>query len=206
MRFTIGSEFVELPFADWACRLKVPAWICPHSGQATFHLAATDDGRIVAAEEIATCEKTNQRMLRSELVTCSVTGRQISSELAEICPVIQRPVLADKMTACPTCLLRVSPAAIVDTGCKACNKLTAIRKSDPRMCLVLGEHPGLDRWRRWRLAETPQAYVLEARRLMRRLLVVVDKQNLQTIRLATRSRFRSEWIDVPSQQFREFLQ
>ncbi len=57
LRFTIGNEFVELPFADWASRLKAPTWSCPHSGQPTFHLAATDDGRIVAAEEIATCEK-----------------------------------------------------------------------------------------------------------------------------------------------------
>src|SRR5436190_4710574 len=51
LRFTIGNEFVELPFADWASRLKAPAWICPHSGQATFHLAADDDGRTVAAED-----------------------------------------------------------------------------------------------------------------------------------------------------------
>ncbi len=206
LRFTIGGEFVELPFANWASRLKAPAWICPHSGQATFHLAATDDGRIVAADEIATCQQTKQRMLRSELVTCSVTGQQVSRELTELCPVSERPVLADKMTVCPTCHLRVSPQAIVETGCVACSKLASIRKSDPRMCLVLGEHPGLDRWRRWRLAETPRAYVLEARSILRRLLVVVDKQSLQATRLAERSCFRSTWMDVPAEQRREFLQ
>jgi hypothetical protein len=206
LRFTIGGEFVELPFANWASRLKAPAWICPHSGQATFHLAATDDGRIVAADEIATCQQIKQRMLRSELVTCSVTGQQVSRELTELCPVSERPVLADKMKVCPTCHLRVSPQAIVETGCVACSKLASIRKSDPRMCLVLGEHPGLDRRRRWRLAETPRAYVLEARSILRRLLVVVDKQSLQATRLAERSCFRSTWMDVPAEQRREFLQ
>jgi hypothetical protein len=206
LRFTIGAEFVELPFADWASRLKAPAWICPHSGQATFHLAATGDGRIVAAEEIATCQQTNRRMLRGELVTCSVTGQQVSRELTELCPATERPVLAEKMTVCPKCDLRVSPQAIVETGCVACNKLASIRKSDPRMCLVLGEHPGLDRWRRWRLAETPRAYVLEARSLVRRLLVVVDKQNLQATRLAERNCFRSAWLDIAADQRRDFLQ
>ena len=206
LRFTIGSEFVELPFADWAGRLKAPAWVCPHSGRATYHLAAIDDGRIAAAEEIATCEQTQRRMLRSEIATCSVTGRKVSRELTEICPVTRRPLLADKLAVCPTCLLRVSPAAIDADGCQACHKPGFIRKSDPRMCLVLGEHPGLDGWRRWRLAETPRAYVLVAKRLVHRLLVVVDKETLQATRLAQRSCFRSSWIDIPAQQWREFLQ
>jgi hypothetical protein len=102
--------------------------------------------------------------------------------------------------------MRVSPHTIAESGCLACGKRTSIRKSDPRMCLVLGEHPGLDRWRRWRLAETPQAYVLEARSLLRRLLVVVDKQSLQTTRLAARNCFRSAWFDIPNEQWRELLQ
>lgn len=206
LRFTIADRSSDLPFAQWAERLQPPPFVCPETGVSTFRIAATDDGRIVAAEEIFTCEQTNRRMLRRETVVCSVTGQRIAAELAEQCPVTGEHVLRDRMNVCPVCRASVSPSAIEHEHCRACATIAPVKKSDPRMCLVLGEHPGLDRWRRWQLAETPQAYVLEAHSLMQRLLVVVDKQSLEMRRLARRGRFQSAWIDVPPESWREWLQ
>ncbi len=205
LRFNIGEQFVDLPFADWAARLTPPKFVCSYSHRPTFHLAATDDGRIVAAEEVAACQQSGRRMLQGELVTCSATGRRVSPELVEICPVTEKPVLRDEMTVCPTCRLRISPKAIVVEHCLACGKLEPVKETDSRMGLVLGEHPGLDCWRRWRLAETTQAYVLEARGLVRRLLIVIDKQTLQPIRLAVRPVIRKDWTEIDPQQWPQWL-
>jgi hypothetical protein len=206
LRFTIGDQSVVTTFADWADRLLPPAFVCPETGVKTFQVAVTDDGRIVAADEIAVCEQTNRRMLRGETVVCSVTGRRLAADLAQQCPITEQPVQHEQLTTCAICQMKVSPSAIDGHQCRACAASSTVKKSDPRMCLVLGEHPGLDRWRRFRLAETPQAYVLEARSLMQRLLVVVEKQTLEVKRLARRGRFQSAWNDVEPEGWREWLQ
>ncbi|MCA9221506.1 MAG: hypothetical protein KDA71_14345, partial [Planctomycetales bacterium] len=51
LRFTIGEQNVELPFAGWARLLarglqEPPPYVCPLSGLRSHHLQATDDGRI----------------------------------------------------------------------------------------------------------------------------------------------------------------
>mgnify|MGYP001764805059 CR=1 FL=1 len=76
-----------------------------------------------------------------------------------------------------------------------------VSKSDPRMARVLDEHPRLDRWRTWRLAETATVYVLVARRWFSRLLVVVNKETLELRRLATGGGLTSAWHDVAADQW-----
>ncbi len=206
LRFTIGDQSTDISFADWAERLKPPEFICPETGVKTYRVAKTDDGRMAAAEEIVTCERTHCRMLRNETVVCNITGQRIAANLAEPCPITSEPVLRQHMVVCSICGMSVSPTAIQEDRCQACATVVAVKKSDPRMCLVLSEHPGLDRWRRWRLAETPQAYVLEARSLTQRLLAVVDKQSLEVRRLARRNRFQSAWTEISCEGWRELLQ
>jgi hypothetical protein len=206
LRFSIGEAVVEIPFADWADRLQPPPFICPETGAKTFRVATTDDGRMAAAEEIFTCEQSGRRLLRGETVVCSVTRQRIAADLAEQCPITGEYTQRDRMAACSTCKAKVAPKMMDGNQCDACAAIARASKSDPRMCLVLGEHPGLDRWRRWRMAETPTAYVLEARSFMHRLLVVVDKHSLEVRRLANRGRFQSAWHDVPPEGWRELLQ
>jgi len=148
LRFTIGSQFVELPFADWAVRLAPPAYVCQHSGRATFHLAAIDDGRVVAAEEIAVCEQIGRRVLRSELVTCSVTGKHVWGELTEACPATGQHNLRARMVDCPICGTRVSPQAIEKSRCRLCADLVALGSDDPRLAQILKDHPRLAGWQR----------------------------------------------------------
>lgn len=65
------------------------------------------------------------------------------------------------------------------------------------MARVLGEYPKLDRWSRWRLAETARVYILIASTMIKRLLVVVEKDSLDLERIAIGSRFSAQWSEAP---------
>jgi hypothetical protein len=205
LRFTIGEQFVDLPFADWAARLVPPPLVCSHSGRSTFHVAAIDDGRIVAAEAITTCEITNQRMLQNDLVTCGVTGKKVAAELTDICSATGQPVLRSEMVECPTCHNRVSPQAIARDRCRICREPPTLIKTDSRIAPVFVAHPGLNRWHHWKMATGPQTYMLEACSLWRQLLIVLDKQSLEPLRVAGKSRLQRSWTDVPQAEWPEVL-
>ena len=205
LRFTIDDQFVDVPFADWLARLVPPPLACPHSGRSTFHVAAIDDGRIVAAEAIATCEITNQRMLQNDLVTCNVTGKKVAAELTEVCPATGQPVLRSEMVECPTCRNRVSPQAIARDRCRICREPPTLIKTDSRIAPIFATHPGLNRWHHWKMAAGPQTYMLEACSLWRQLLIVLDRQTLKPLRVAGRSRLQRLWTDLPQSEWPEVL-
>ena len=73
------------------------------------------------------------------------------------------------------------------------------------MARVLHEHPTLDRWRRWRIAETAKVYVLIARGWFKRLLVVVDKDSLDLKLVATSGCLASRWETVDASQYSYIL-
>ena len=205
LRFTVGEHTADLPFAGWARTLSAPAFVCPHTGRSTFHLAATDDGRIVPAEQIEPCAETGRRMLADELVTCSATGRRVAPELVKTCPICGQRVLRRKMAKCRTCRQRVSPAMIERRLCRACRQLCPVNKADPRMARLLDEHPPLDRWRGWRLSETTTVYVLTASGWFKRLLLVVDKESLEIKVLATRNCLARGWQIIKPLQYQYVL-
>jgi hypothetical protein len=70
---------------------------------------------------------------------------------------------------------------------------------------IFGEHPGLDRWKNWRLAETATVYIARAEGVVQRLLAVADKESLAVKRLATATRFAPNWIDVSEAEHAELL-
>ena len=205
LRFTLGEESVDLPFADWARTLQPPPFVCRYTGVQTFHLAGTDDARIVPAECIGRCAETGRRTLADELVTCSVTGKQVLSELAPACPVSGQAVLRRAMAVCEMCGEAVSPAVVKRGRCAACRGLRSIDKADPRMARLLDEHPELDRWGHWRMAETATVYILVASGWLQRLLVTADKETLMIKRLATGNRLQSHWNVVNPAQHRYVL-
>jgi hypothetical protein len=205
LQFGIGRGSASLPFSSWARLLRPQPFVARHSGANTFHLAATDDGRIDAAEQIAVCQQSGRRVLRQELVECSVTGRRVIADFTEKCPVTGRPALRHEFAACTTCWQRVSKAALAEGVCQACRRLTKVAKDDPRIVWILSEHAGLDRWNHWQLAETESVYIVEAAGLIKRLLAVVDKETLAVHRLATATRLGSTWLDVPDAARAELL-
>ena len=201
LRFTIGSVSVDLPFSGWARTLQPPPFICPHTGRATFHLAATDDGRILDAAAIGVCEVSGRRLPVDELVRCSWTGKRTAKDFVDFCSLTGQPVLRSELAACQMCQEKVSPAVLQEGLCSACRSLRPASKADPRMARLLAEYPTLDRWHRWELAETETVYVLVASGLWKKLLVVVDKESLELRHLATRHRLQTHWRPVEPGQY-----
>jgi hypothetical protein len=172
----------------------------------TYHLAATDDGRIVAAEAIEACAETGRRVLAEELVTCSATGKHVLPETLATCPVTNEPVLRSALTPCSTCGERVSPATLLRQRCAACRTLAPAADDDPRIARLREDFPGLRAWTSWRLAETKTVYVVQASGWVQRLLIVVDKEDYTVKRLAQSVRLLPLWKTVPPEQHDKYLQ
>ncbi len=185
LRFSIGQVSADLPFAGWARSIEPPPYVCPATGTATFRVAVTDDGRIVATEKLQRCAETGRLMVSDELVTCAATGLHVAADQTRRCPVCGDRVLARMTVCCQNCRQEVAPGCMTKGMCAACRDLHKVRKADPRLARLLDEHPVLDRWAHWRIAETAEAYVLSARRWLTRLLLVVDKELLQIRSMST---------------------
>lgn len=205
LQFTVGETTVWLPFAGWASLLEPPEYVGEHSSASGCHLAATDDGRIDLAEQIGACQHSGRRVLASELVTCCVTGKRVLAEFTDNCPVAGSPALFDQFATCAVCRQRVSKAALCEQTCAACRQMSKVTRDDPRLVWIMGEHRGLQRWSRWQLAETEQAYIARAESLLKRLLVVIDKHSLTVRHLATANRFASAWTAVSSAEKQSLL-
>jgi hypothetical protein len=205
LQFTFGKKAAALAFGGWASLLEAPPFVGPYSGASAFHLAATDDGRIDVAGEIAACQASGERVLRQDLVECSATGKQVRIDLTDMCPVAGRRALREEFAGCTICRQRVSKTVLEEGACAACRSMAKARKDDPRLVWIIGEHPGLDRWGRWQLAETAAVYIAQAAGLMKRLLVVVDKESLAVRRLALASRLSPAWVDASDAERAELL-
>jgi hypothetical protein len=205
LQFALGGTSAALTFSSWARLLKPLPFVAKHSGAETFHLAATDDGRIDAAEQVAACQHSGRRVLVQELVPCSVSGKRVLADFTERCPVSGLPALRNEFAACSSCRQRVSKAVLAEGVCSACRGMAKVSKDDARLAWVLGEHPGLDRWSNWRLAETGTVYILSAAGVLTRLLAIVDKETLMVHRLATANRFGSAWVDLEPTEHAEML-
>jgi hypothetical protein len=205
LQFTIGGAAASLGFSSWARLLSPQPFVGRHTATKTFHLAATDDGRIDAAEQVAVCQQSGRRVLRQELVECSVTGKQVLADFTEKCPVSGRPALRHEFATCTSCRQRVSKSVMAEGSCAACRGLAKVSKDDPRLAWILGEHAGLDAWSSWQLAETSSVYIVQASGLLKRLLAVVDKETLAVYRLAQAPRFVAAWADVPEAERAELL-
>jgi hypothetical protein len=196
LRFTFAEQTADLAFNDWARTLAAPPFACPHTGVESMHLAATDDGRIAAAGEIEACQRTGRRVLRKELVTCDLTGQRVLPEFISTCPVTHAPLLTDALAACGECGQKVSPRAIDKGRCRACRTRESVKPADARLARVFIEYPLLERWRNWSLSETASVYNLTAAGLVKKLLVVIDKQSFAVLHLATGHRLSSSWNEV----------
>ncbi len=205
LHFTVGDTTVSQSFSGWAKLLQAKPYTSPQSGASSFHLAATDDGRIDTFDQITTCQQSGRRVLKQDLVTCSVTGKQVLEEFTEACPVSGMPCLVDEFVTCAVCGQHVSKTVMQTDSCRACRQLSKVGKDDPRIVWILGEHPGLDRWNRWQLSETKSVYIAQASSWTKRLLVVVDKETLAVQHLATAGRIGSTWVPVEGSARDELL-
>ncbi len=210
IEFVIDDVTAEVAFSGWARQLVTglvdsPPFQCPATGIQSHAIAATDSGQIAAREAIQACAISGRRVLINELEKCEQTGETVLSEYLLECPVSGQRILDSAFVTCSTCQQSVSPACLENEICKACRTTIPIRKDDPRMARVLGEYPRLDRWSHWRIGETSTSYVLIAAAFIKRVLLVVNKENLEIVRLATRNRFSSIWSEPPVTERQELL-
>ena len=83
--------------------------------------------------------------------------------------------------------------------------MRAVRRDDPWMALVFGEHPKLEQWSRWRLSETATVYILRGSSFFRHLLVVVDRESLDPLRLAESTFLSRRWSPNAPELWHEYL-
>lgn len=205
VRFTIGNVSADLPFSGWTSDFTPPPFVCPHTGTATFHVAATDDGRIAAAEQIVACHHTGRRLLKSELSLCAVSGHFVLPQYAVVCPVTKETVEQTRLVECETCRQLVSPHAIEHGQCAACRNLESVEINDSRMATLLAEYPGLRGWRNWHLAETADVLIVEASGIWQGLLAVFDRQTHHCRHLATKTRLANVWKAQSAEAIRDLL-
>jgi len=203
-----GEQSLNIPFEGWARHFadgtrKVPPLKCPHTGIPSYGIVQDDHGRISVKEAVSTCDVTGQRVVQSDLVQCRFTGKRALAEHTDSCSISGDAVLKDQLAVCGMCSQRVNPALIKRGHCRACRSLARVSKSDPRMALILGAYPTLDGWRHWSLAETQRVYILVGRGLVRRILVVAQKDPLEIVRVASGNRFSGNWTDAPADLRRE---
>jgi hypothetical protein len=210
LAFSIGQQTVELAFEGWSCMLQdhrapPPPFTCPVSGLSSYHLAATDDGRITVAPAIAACEYSGRRVLAIELRTCAETGRRVLPEFLRACPVTGHPILESALRPCSMCRQSVSPRSLSKGRCAACRALEATTKADPRIARVLDAYPRLDRWRAWQVAETGTAQIVVGQSTWKRLLIVLDKSTLDVLHVAAGHRFSRGWTPVSDVQLADWV-
>lgn len=200
LRFDFGDESVDAEFSGWARTLKAPSVVCPATGVETFHLTATDDGRIVAAEAIVVSAVSGRRLLVDDLVECQATGQLAEAEYLTPCAASGEQVLKSELRTCERCGLRVAPSAVRGGGCSACLGAQRATIKPSVWTAILTKHPGLMR-HAWRTSRTGDVYLLEASGWLRRRVVTIDAESLDVTHAAEGSRFSSVWRAVSTNSY-----
>ena len=202
---SVGENSAEFPFAGWANLIHPEALPCPQTGEPTHAFAATHEGIIAAASQIARCTETGKRELKRDLIACSVSGKLALPDRMVTCPVSEEPVSRSVLIQCPVCHQEVSPDVLTRGICRACAAPPRVTKNDARLARVLGEYPRLDIWRRWKLSETATVYIAQASSMLKRLLLVLNKQTLEVQHMATGTSLTRRWQPVPAEQWEGYL-
>lgn len=200
LQFQFGAKSITIDFDDWAATLEAPPYCCRLTGRSTYHLATTDDGRIAAAEGIASCEVSGKRLLASELVTCIATGKRVDPTLTLKCPVSGEPALASEFATCSLCRQEVSQAVLDATLCRACRHLEKAARDDAAVADLLARAPKLKRFRQIRTASTNEVTIVEGVGLWKHLLVVVGQADGQVRQVATRTP-ATTWTHLPEERW-----
>ncbi len=196
LEFAIGNAAAEQYFSGWAASLTAPAYHCNECDFDTFHLAATSDGRVVAAEKLETCATSGETLPATELVECTATRRRVATHLTTRCPASGLPVQTDWMVRCSMCQQLVSPATLDRGRCACCRKLQAVAMDDARVAAIIGRYPELNRWPRLAVSESETATILQAAGLWQKRLLVVERVSGQLVHAARGRRLSDQWQPI----------
>jgi hypothetical protein len=193
VEFELGDERARVEFADWAADLSPPAICGPQTGVATYHLAATSDGRLAAFEQLAVSDVTGHRLLKHELVTCASTGQLVEPELTRHCPVSGQASLDSAFAVCDTCGESVSRVALAGGTCRCCRELAPLVRDSTQLAELLRQFPRLAKFRNLKTGQSERVVVIQATGLWQRLLVVTDRETAQPVRVATATALSRSW-------------
>ena len=193
VQFGIGEQCARATFDDWTTTLTAPPYHCAATGIDTFHLAAVDDGRIVAAEAIDICEHSGARVLGCERVACAVTGKQVDPRLAGVCPISGTKLLKSELVACRACRQHVSPTVLSAGVCQACRRLPVARLSDAWVAEIAERFPAIKKYRKFQSGEAGGMIRVMATSVWRRLLFVVPTSGAEPVVVAMRQGLVGGW-------------
>ena len=112
LQFTVGETTVENPFSGWARIIEAPPYVAEHSGTSSFHLAATDDGRIDAADQNRSCELFGRKVLANELVILLRNRQTCVGRVYRTLPRRRRACSRRTLRTCAVCRQEVSQAVL----------------------------------------------------------------------------------------------
>lgn len=204
----IQDHVGQVEFSGWAAMfrdsvIKPPPFHCAHSGLEDYEVVVTDEGELTVPAALAVCDVSGRKLRVQEVGTCAATKKRVKLEFLSTCPVSGESILSTELCACAQCQQLVSPGVLAGGKCAACRKLESVRKDDPRIARILHEHPELDRWPKWRIAETREVVILLMSSLLKRQLVVLDKESLELRHAAQRGRFSKAWVPLPAAELAE---
>lgn len=192
---------VQVAFEGWTTlladgTLMAPPYVCPDSGIESYHLGTDDEGHVTAVEALARCADTGRCLLATRMTTCPDTSITALDQFFEQCAATGERVHHSAMSDCSICRQNVRINQLYHQTCPTCRSLKSVRKVDPAIARILGEYPQLDRWKKWRLSEGKSCCVLVGSKLFQRVLLVMDREDLEVLRAARGSLFSRTWTDV----------
>jgi hypothetical protein len=196
IQFTISNATAHTSFAGWSRVVEAPPYRCATTGVDVFSVAVTSDGRVIAKDELATCDVSGRRLPRCEMVRCASTGKFVAETLAAKCPVTGQRSLRSTWISCSMCQQEVGPTALQRGRCAACRRLTPVSRDDNRILKILKQHPRLSAWQWLRLSETDAIYILVAAGFFQRRLLVLDRNSLAIVHAARSTRGSQRWTSV----------
>lgn len=193
LEFEIGEAAFTVPFDDWARNLKPPPIACPVTGEATYHLAKTDDGRLIAAEQLAACRVCQQKLPRSELAASAVSGAMACQQHAVHCPISGDAVLEEELVECPSTSLSVAPSAVRHGQSTLLDDLEPVDASETTLARLRLDHPALDSYAGWKLARGAEVDIYIGSKLTSRVMAVVNRDTGELLHAAQKTKLARSW-------------
>ncbi len=194
--FEIGDARLTVGFDDWARHLKPPPITCPVTGEPTYHLAITGDGRLIAAEQLAPCAVCRQRLPRTELSASSVSGQLICKNHLLHCPISGEPLLEAECVECPSTRLPVSPAAVRKGQSTLLEELEPVDAGETALARLRLDHALLEQYRHWRLARGADVDLYVGGKLTGQVLITVRRDTGELLAAAQKSKWSWSWKPV----------
>ncbi len=211
-RLTAETEeaMVDIPFSLWGVRLVsgtelCPPYHCPFADVDTWNLAADDEGTISDANSMEICSETGKRLLRQKMETCHASGKLVDRSILMQCPVSGRFLLSQLAGQCVECHQTVEPSTLGRGRCDRCRNLQKVNRDHGFLQELFGHFDGLQRARKFKMAEQPDSWLVQAAIDGQTWRMVIGKQTLSVLTVARLNGWLRGWSRVDEGDWPDFL-